>query len=300
MLLTCILIQSIQIMNAQDDYEDYVFDGSVLNSYNLITRPSIQAPDVAAFQKVTQIPVSNYTGRANVSIPIYTIKSGNMTVPISLTYNTSGVKVADMPSNVGSNWALNAGGAVTRNVKGIDDMTYPEDIDSKTGRDEKTPAGWLYKLVYPHLIKSGNQQNDPMPDLYHVNAPGLSTQFIHDKFSETDLSTTPIELEHHGNKIETTFNLLFQGSLTVDSGTTNDTRLNTYCYGLERLKVTSLNGVEYTFATPEIISTYGSDGPKSLEAVVKALANRHKSNANKLTSMYDVCLLYTSPSPRDA
>ena len=51
------------------------------------------SPNAAAFAKYGNIPVSYYTGTANISVPIYTIQIRDISVPISLNYHTGGIKV---------------------------------------------------------------------------------------------------------------------------------------------------------------------------------------------------------------
>src|SRR3954462_15371526 len=84
-----------------------------------VVRPS---PNVQAMQKYGDIPVSAYTGIANISIPLYTIQFRDITVPISLSYHASGIKVAEEASQVGLGWVLNAGGTISRTVMGDDDF----------------------------------------------------------------------------------------------------------------------------------------------------------------------------------
>lgn len=46
------------------------------------------------------------TGSVNVSIPLYELKCHGITIPFSLRYNTSGIKVFDDPNPCGFGWAL--------------------------------------------------------------------------------------------------------------------------------------------------------------------------------------------------
>ena len=82
------------------------------------------SPTAQAMQKYGDIPVSPYTGVPNISIPLYTIQFHDISVPISLSYHASGIKVAEEASNVGLGWVLNAGGAVTRTIIGHDDFYF--------------------------------------------------------------------------------------------------------------------------------------------------------------------------------
>ncbi len=80
------------------------------------------SPEAAALGKYGDIPVSYYTGMANVSIPIYTIPLGELSVPINLNYSTNGIKVEEEASWAGLGWALQTGGVITRSVRDIDDF----------------------------------------------------------------------------------------------------------------------------------------------------------------------------------
>src|SRR5215472_6202424 len=77
--------------------------------------PSIipPSPNAAALMKFTDIPVSTYTGTADITVPIYTIKAKGVTVPVSLSYHTGGIRLSEEASWVGLGWALNAGGRIS-------------------------------------------------------------------------------------------------------------------------------------------------------------------------------------------
>lgn len=81
-----------------------------------------RTPESYAFERYGNIPVSELTGTANISVPIYTLKSRFWEVPITLNYATSGIKVSQEASWVGLGFDLNVGGRITVETKGcIDD-----------------------------------------------------------------------------------------------------------------------------------------------------------------------------------
>ena len=88
---------------------------------NTDMRPQVKSPEVNKFEQYMNLPVNLVSGTPQVSIPIYTLEYGGMTLPISLEYDASGVKVESIASSVGQNWSLNVGGVVSRNVKGAPD-----------------------------------------------------------------------------------------------------------------------------------------------------------------------------------
>lgn len=90
------------------------------------------SPTSQAFQKYGDIPVSAYTGIPDISIPIYTAKFRDISVPISLSYHASGIKVSEEASQVGLGWVLNAGGNISRNIVGLDDFDGNTYFNSST------------------------------------------------------------------------------------------------------------------------------------------------------------------------
>lgn len=81
----------------------------------------LSSPDVSSFVLHKEFDVNLYTGRANISIPIFEITEGNNKIPIQLNYNSSGIKVDEIASSVGLGWSLEAGGNVSILVKNLYD-----------------------------------------------------------------------------------------------------------------------------------------------------------------------------------
>ena len=52
------------------------------NHYNYVPK----SPEAAAFDRVPDIPVSNYTGSMAFSIQLYTLECGDITLPITLDH----------------------------------------------------------------------------------------------------------------------------------------------------------------------------------------------------------------------
>lgn len=79
------------------------------------------SPEAAILGRFGDIPVGHYTGVADISIPIYTIKESGLEVPITLRYHGSGIKVEDQASNVGLGWSMEPGGAIIQVINGAED-----------------------------------------------------------------------------------------------------------------------------------------------------------------------------------
>jgi hypothetical protein len=136
-----------------------------------------KSPNVAAMEKYGNFEVNLFHGVPEISIPILEVKSKGFSIPITLSYHASGIKVSDVASWTGLGWSLNAGGQVSRNVKGKDDLLgilKPDYI-------MKTPAqvnpnsfdGYLY------LKSLSTNDQDGEPDVFSYNMAGKHGNFLY-------------------------------------------------------------------------------------------------------------------------
>lgn len=75
-----------------------------------------KSPEAAAFDRIKDIPVNLYRGTLDFSIPLYTITDGDLSLPMSLDYQGSAIRVDQEATWVGLNWLLNVGGVITCRV----------------------------------------------------------------------------------------------------------------------------------------------------------------------------------------
>lgn len=88
---------------------------------------NVASPEVASLGTYGQIPVSLYTGTPNINIPIYDLKVGSYTFPVSFSYHLASVKPNVQAGCLGLGWSLMAGGYITRTVRGIYDEKMSSD-----------------------------------------------------------------------------------------------------------------------------------------------------------------------------
>ena len=79
------------------------------------------SPDAAKMTKYADLPVSNSLGQADINIPIYTINTRSLSLPIALSYDCSGIRPNEISGIVGLGWSLQAGGVITREIRGQQD-----------------------------------------------------------------------------------------------------------------------------------------------------------------------------------
>ena len=71
------------------------------------------SPEAQAFTKFGNTVVNLYTGTPEISIPIHTAKGREISVPITLSYDASGVRVEAIPTWVGMGLEPECGRMVT-------------------------------------------------------------------------------------------------------------------------------------------------------------------------------------------
>lgn len=161
------------------------------------------SPEAQGFKKHGDTEVSLYTGQPKTNIPLYTIKGREITFPVSLFYNSSGVKVDQIASWVGLGWHLNAGGAVNRIINGLSDdetnnnsgykkhyqSTMSQYIQTYSGNgpviDGVYNADYLYDYLFDFEVEAVNNRLDTQPDIYNFTVNGFSGDFFIDYDSET-------------------------------------------------------------------------------------------------------------------
>lgn len=82
---------------------------------------SVQSPTSGSLGKYGDVPVNMFTGIPNIDVPLTGISYGPISVPVSLSYNASGIRVAEQAGWAGLGWDLVCGGQITRKVNGIQD-----------------------------------------------------------------------------------------------------------------------------------------------------------------------------------
>ena len=93
-----------------------------LNPNTLLPNVMPSNPQAFQFMKYGEIPVQQYTGTPNITVPIYTIETKALSIPITLNYHANGIKVNEESSWVGLGWNLSTDMELVQTVQGLDDF----------------------------------------------------------------------------------------------------------------------------------------------------------------------------------
>jgi hypothetical protein len=133
--------------------------------------PNPEAAKIATYGKYD---ISYYTGKPEISIPLFNITTSDLSLPINLVYESTGLKPDDLASWVGTGWILNGIGCITRVVVGM-----PDDYSGGYLTQQNIPytgnisMDYYYNAVHLHTI-------DTEPDRYYFNFNGHSGEFTFD------------------------------------------------------------------------------------------------------------------------
>ena len=122
---------------------------------------TLPSPDASSLIKNVSTPVNLYTGVASIDVPLYTVEANNgAQVPVSLNYQTKGIKVSEIAGVAGLGWHLNAGGSITRVMR-----DEADESEAFTGN-----------IDYTVLQDQGDY--DTEKDLFYFSYPGGGGRFI--------------------------------------------------------------------------------------------------------------------------
>lgn len=149
-----------------------------------------------------QTPIDYYTGTPNISVPIFTLKSRHLALPISLNYDAKGVKVNVANGYYGQNWDMSAECYVVRNMHGLpDELPNIGYLDNATSTNNFAISG----MDFIAWINSYEEKTeDTQPDEFVVKLPGRVIKFVLDQDGDPHIiphANVKIDYTLQNNKI---------------------------------------------------------------------------------------------------
>jgi hypothetical protein len=194
----------------------------------------------ASLQAQNIVSVSPSTGAANVVVPLINVSCGQVNLPVSISYSATGVHTRDVEGTAGMGWNVNCGGSINRVTRSLPDDVILDNSGATvygwmaTNNTAASKAG-TYTIQNNGSTCSYGQNDvdsintdmpsnyDTEPDLFYVNAPGLSCEMVYDRVSNAfhpvnyqDLKITFLRVGGPGNNA----NQIGSFSITNDRGWT--------------------------------------------------------------------------------
>lgn len=137
------------------------------------------SPNAAELGKYGTYPVGMITGTPEISYSLFTVQSGELSLPVTLSYHASGIKVNQMATWAGLGWSVNAGGTISRTVYGMTDEKSHGFMDSAYNhpRAKELRENTYYDALFARISASGDME----PDLFVYTVGNKSGKFIYNR-----------------------------------------------------------------------------------------------------------------------
>ena len=159
------------------------------------TLPTIvpASPEASSVAKYVNYPVDYCTGLVKIEIPLYEIKTGDIVLPVTLSYHSSGLRVNENSGIVGAGWTLNAEPVITRAIDGL-----PDHGNYMTGN-----VSCQYSQDQLKYLLNGEM--DGSPDKYYYKLLNNSGGFYFDRkcnngtIQPVTVPYEPIKIQHNAS-----------------------------------------------------------------------------------------------------
>jgi len=236
--------------------------------------------------KVEESTLDHYNGQPQIAVPLFSTKAGNLDVGLTLSYNSSGIRVSEQSGWVGKGWSLEAGGVISRSV-----VDMPDEIDTELHKGTNSTANKFHNIF--NLADNSEERKefvydaqwgkrvryDTKTDIYQFSFFGRTGRFSFTKTGGTG-NLVPVIIGNDGDyKIETQI--------------TNNTLPNMYPKEITTFIITDDTGNKYYFSALErtkkkdISLTYMQEGCDDPTAPITAPEIQKFITAWHLTKVED-------------
>jgi len=190
------------------------------------------SPEAAALSKMVNYPLNLNMGLPDISIPLYTIESDGLKLPISLTYHSGGFNIHERSTRSGLGFSLSSDLQITRSVNGLDDFGNRGYISNSYVRSHYDNGSFDYPLfgssTWMNAYRLAEGEVDGMPDKFTYKLLNKSGSFYFMK-DNSGTSYTIVPVPYDNIKItynDGEFNIVDTDGTSYVFGTTGSVDLD--------------------------------------------------------------------------
>ncbi len=232
--------------------------------------PVPPSPQVEALISLQDIDVDYFRGRPSVSVPIYTVRSGDLEIPITLDYVGGGKRLDAEAGSVGYDWVLSASAVISRSLNG-----HPDEMT-------EGPVRGLFKLTDDIILRNFVRNREPIGynpanfKYFQDSLPILSLYGVRYYYGKSDMANDLFQLSGCG--LSGTFGYgdigLNYRSISLSSpqwlSISPEKVWGTY---LNEFIVTDSEGTAYTFDERELAQYMTQYGNPEMDNSVESTSN---------------------------
>jgi YD repeat-containing protein len=304
-------------------YTAYCYSQKDLDQY-LNLYPTI--PSTSDLGQHGSFSPPNSYGMVPISIPLFKIEQDNINLPLSLSYNTSGIKVNERPTEVGLGWSININSNyIEQHVNGHVDQSGVYDATAKkntiTSLMLAQNHGFLLETIKSDVLGiSGNiLDGGYIQDEYSYNFNGYSGNFLYDENGDViNLSTSGNDLliKKVGGKyiVTNSKGVKYFFEECVSYSYTNDnpdepvsqatSRISAYRWYLTKIETPNKDKILFTYNTYNFDSSAGGGEGKNVTYGISHEVNRglfaadiDRVNTTAWSNSGPLCLVSTISFP---
>lgn len=245
--------------NFASSQEEDIFKGELSKIHN-----EVKSPESWAFEKYGSPNVNMYTGTPQINIPLHALRGREFSLPLSLTYDASGVKVDQMATWVGLSWNLDIGGRISRVTNGLPDDYIIGYYKTVFNDQETQQKAKYYVKEYGSSISNPKFPNPVEAEeylgfLYDINFNRVETQVDHFRLVAPGLNETIVLEKNDGFGF--TAKALYNPRIKIQYSTKGSPA---YIFAWT---VTNEDGTEYKFQNKELtyrVNDAWDEGPEMM------------------------------------
>lgn len=162
-----------------------------------VTPPSFNAASVI---KYCDHPVGYKYGIPKIKYQLKTLVNNDLYIPLSVSYHSIGIKVEEESTWIGLGWRLNAGGLITRIIRGENDLGPAEELNTQSA------LGYPFEHIKPCFDDCDENENDDFhqkvcngeidsdPDIFFFDILGTKGKFLLTPDHKTDVEYLEINI----------------------------------------------------------------------------------------------------------
>ena len=136
------------------------------------------SPTSLVYQKYTGGTPDLSTGAATLSFPLYEVRVGDWSLPFSLQYRSTGIKVSATAYPAGYGWTVLPGLRVTRTIRGRADLWYDREIRDVASCTFSYDKLTVYDAIHGSHGLPDSDMVDSQHDIFTVSLPDETCHFI--------------------------------------------------------------------------------------------------------------------------
>jgi hypothetical protein len=147
------------------------------------TEFSPKSPEAASMPRFDSQSINEYTGKANIDIPLVSLPFDFTSINLSLNYDSGGVRTDQEASWVGLGWNMTGVPSVTRTISGSSDIGSKKIQPSTQGYAQNQvnipgyPSTGFIDLLENSPIRASSLFVDTQPDIFTANLLNESVKF---------------------------------------------------------------------------------------------------------------------------